>query len=178
MDMDVDMAMGMEVDINLEDRVPDMGDLDNMNDVGSSVYMQLRHVLLPRYLPSGDYHAEEIGHGLMNQMVETVQSLANYLPPKSVELLEKLQQLHLDCTAQAILDRINELRPGDCLAMYVKHQDFAVMFRIPSDENWNDVQNVIVAIFPGSLDPNEIYEREGDVEVIFNTLFKEKYTAE
>lgn len=171
MDMDVDMAMEMEVDMNSEDRLPDMGDLDNMNDAGTSVYMQLRHVLLPRYLPAGDYNATEIGQSLMNQMVETVQSLANYLPPKSVELLENMQQLHLECTSQAILDRINELRPGDSLAMYVQHQDFAVLFRIPPNENWNDVQNVIVAIFPGSLDPNEIYEREGDVEVIFNNFF-------
>lgn len=137
-------------------------DLDNMDDIDC---MQLRHILLPRYLPPGNYDSLDIESGLMNQMMDTVQNLAEFLPPKTVELLKKLQNVHINCTPQTISDDINALRPGDSFAMFVRHQDCAIMLRVPPTENWNDVQNVIVATFPGSLYPGEIYLPDGDIEV-------------
>lgn len=169
----------MDVDMNSEDEEAlmsnigaddnDIEDMDNVDVIGKIVYMQLRHILLPRYLPSGDYDSQEIILGLMNKMMDTVQSLEDFLPPKLVELLKVLQTIHTNCTPETILQEINALRPGDSFAMFVRHQECAIMFRIPPTENWNDVQNVIVATFPGSLHPDEmdeIYIPDGDIEVI------------
>lgn len=133
----------------------------------NSIELQLQHLLLPRFLPRMDYSSYNIGSGIMNQMMGTVQNLAEHLPPKSVELLEKLQ-LHYsyNLTPQTILQKINGLRPGDSLAIFVEHQDCAIMFRIPPNEISNNVENVIVASFPGSLNPNELYEQYDGVKVI------------
>lgn len=129
------------------------------------IELQLRHILLPRYLPRMDYSSYNIGLEIMNQMLKTVQSLADDLPPKSVEILEKLQNIHNNFTPQTILQNINALRPGDSLAIFMEHQDCAIMFRIPPTENSNNIENVIVASFPGSLNPNELYEHYEGVKV-------------
>lgn len=167
--MEVDMDNGdMDIDMSSEDElVPftgEMDELDELFDIGTIT--QWRHILLPRYLPHGNYDLPEVGAGLLNKIVDVVESLVNYLPPKTVELMTKLKHIHTNCTPQTVMEEINTLRPGDSLAMFVQKQDCAIMFRIPTTENWNDVQNVIVATFVGSLHSSELYECDDDIEVI------------
>lgn len=174
--MEVDMDNeDMDIDMSSEDEqalVSFTGEMDELDELYDIVTItQWRHILLPRYLPHGNYDLPEVGAGLLNKIVDIVQSLDNYLPPKTVELMTKLKHIHINCTPQTVMEEINTLRPGDSLAMFVQQQHCAIMFRIPTTENWNDVQNVIVATFPGRLDSSELYEIDDDFEVILLVLF-------
>lgn len=175
-------VLPMDEDLNSEEEevsMPHMDDTDGfdnmdyfygMEEIDAMIYMRLHHILLPRCLPRMVYDAHDIGLRLMNQMLSTVESLSNYLPPTSVKLLKTMHQLHANFTPQTILDGIKALRPGDSLAISVRYQDCAIMFYVPPTENSNDIQNVIVATFPGNLDPKEMYKYDGDFEVNLNLL--------
>lgn len=152
-EMDVDTSMDMHSDSDQED------DLDSQ---------RLNHVLLPRVLPQTRKDSYETGLDLLNQMVCDIQSLAEFyeLPPKTVNFMLKLRQIHTNCTPQTVLSAINRLGPGDTFAMFMRYQDCGILFRVPPNETPNDVKNVIVAPFPGCLDPSEIYKHDSDIEVI------------
>lgn len=155
----MDMDMDMEIDPVLLLREMELNERKTMF---------MNHILLPRKLPHENYESYDTDLDLMNRMVENVQSLSEHLPAKTVRLLEKLRQIYLNCTPQAVSQAINMLSPGDTFAMFLRSQDCAIMFHVPKDENVNNVQNAIIAIMPGSLEPSKVYECiESDIKVIF-----------
>lgn len=95
-------------------------------------------------------------------------NLANYSPPKTLELMTKLKHIHTNCI-QTVMEEMNTLRLGDSLAMFVQQQDCAI---IPTTENWNNVWNLIEATFPGSLNSSEFLESDEDIEVILFRFVK------
>lgn len=123
----------------------------------------LHHIILPTVLPREASYTTELD--LMNQMVNNVKNLTGWIPSETVDLFQKLQKVHTNCTPQTVFTEINKLCPGDTFAMFIRHQHYAIMIHVPSDEKMNDVQNVIVATFPGSLHPSEIYEHDSDIGV-------------
>lgn len=132
------------------------------------------HVLLPRVLPhEKQRHALELK--LMNMMVENVKSLAKYLPPKTVTLFKDFQKVHLECTPKVISESINNLCFGETFALFVRRQNTLFMIYVPlgeddsddGDDGDGDLEDVIVATFPGNLHPKEIYANDSDIAVIF-----------
>lgn len=72
----------------------------------------LDHVVFPRFLPKQKpryFHELE----LMIRMVQTVENLKQWIPPKTVELLEKMRRVHLECTPNVVSEEINTLCPGN-----------------------------------------------------------------
>lgn len=155
MDLDMDSDMDVDADTEVEKEAPDKKTL------------LMNHILLPRSLPREKYDSHETDLDLMNKMIDNVQKLTYYLPSKTVHLLEKLQEIYLNCTPQAVTQAINALGPDDTFVMFLKIENCAIMFHVPSNESVNNVQNVIIATIPGSLDASEIYENiNNDIEVI------------
>lgn len=156
-----------------------MKDLTKLNsqDLQDSL---LNHVVLPRCLPqqiSKNHYALE--QQLSIQFVENVENLSEWIPAKTVELFKRFSRVHNECTASIIADEISDLKPGDTFAIYEWRQNCAFILYIPSDENENlktdetdddiseaTANDVIVATFPGSLYPNEIYAFDSDIAVI------------
>lgn len=150
--------MDVDVDMNSD---PNLTEHDSL----------MQHIILPRKLPqkkSPYLYATEFE--IMNQMVKTVESLSSWIPPKTVEMFQRLQRVHSECTPETISNEINALQPGDTFAMFVRFQFCAFMIHVPKKEQVNDVQNVIVASIPGSLHPSEIYKHDSDIKVNFVIL--------
>lgn len=128
----------------------------------------LHHVILPRVLPQEKSpHLYDVEFNLMIKMVQNVEDLAEFIPPKTVELFQRLHRVHTMCTKETISREINALQPGDTFAMFVRLQYSGFMIHVPLNENVNDVQNVIVSTIP-NLHPDEIYNHETDYEVFSN----------
>lgn len=135
----------------------------------------LTHIILPRFLPQQKprfYHELD----LMSRIVDTVENLDEWIPSKTVELMQKLRRVHFECTPQVISEEINALRPGDTFAMFVRRQNCAFMIHKPSNGmvkvEDEIASNVIVATFPGNLHPGEIYKHDSDIEVNFQYFQK------
>ncbi|XP_055301272.1 uncharacterized protein LOC129567922 [Sitodiplosis mosellana] len=125
----------------------------------------IHHVVLPRVLPnktSENLHETELE--LIDQFVKIAKDFKEWIPPKTLELLLALQSYHHGCKPLTVWMDINKLGPGDNFAMFIRRQHCAIMIHVPPDEIPNDVQNVIVAAFPGRLHSSEIYHRESDIE--------------
>lgn len=130
----------------------------------------LEHIILPRILPqekSSKLYKTELE--LMKKMVENVENMADIIPSKTGELFQRMQRVHMICEKGNVSQEINALRPGDTFAMFVRLQHTAIMIHVPSNEEINDVKNVIVSTIP-TLHPGEIYKHDSDFEVIFNIL--------
>lgn len=130
--------------------------------------MLLNHIVLPRYLPqskSRHFHQTELK--LLNEMVENVVNLSQKIPPKTVQLFEKMRKIHHERTPSNISKEINALQPGDSFAMFVRRQNCVFLIYAPPDENIvaGQPQNVIVSTFPGNLHPKEVYKCDSDMEV-------------
>lgn len=128
----------------------------------------LEHIILPRILPqekSSKLYETELD--LMKKMVANVENMANVIPPKTVELFQRLHRVHMICSKENVSHEINALRPGDTFAMFVHLQHTAIMIHVPSNESVDDVKNVIVSTIP-TLHPGEIYKHDSDFEVIFD----------
>lgn len=148
---------------------------DDEMDPNPNLYEEnelLHHVVLPRVLPqekSENLHSTELE--IVKQIVnisETLKELEKeWLPPKTIELLVTLARIHMECTPQTISTNINKLGPGENCAIFVRSQQCVITIHVPLNEKGNDVQNVIVATFPGSLSSSEIYSHDSGIEVIF-----------
>lgn len=134
----------------------------------------IHHVVLPRVLPKKMYNTST-DLDLMYKMVCNIKSLAKYIPAKTVDLFRKLIAVYADCTPEAISNTISNLDPGETFPMYVQEQGYALTIYVPTDEQVNNVQNVIVATFPGSLDPNEIYSHDSGLEVCTFSFSVDQY---
>lgn len=149
MDNDVDLKLGSEHNLDV----------------------LLHHVILPRVLPqekSRNLYETEIDL-MLKKMVKNVE-IVEFMPPKTVELFQRLQRTHIKCTKENISREIRNLRAGDTFAMLVRSQHTAFMIYVPLNETSDDVQNVIVSTFPSNLHPGQIYNHESDFEVIFGIL--------
>lgn len=133
-------------------------------------YTLLHHVILPRVLPQ---NTSENLRQMEVEIIEYMQEIArkwteaDLVPQKTVELLKTLKRFHDEYKAQDISMAINKLGPNDNFAMFIHSQHCAIMIHVPPTERPNNVQNVIVATFPGNLDSSDIYRHESDIEVIF-----------
>lgn len=135
----------------------------------------LDHVILPRVLPQRKacYTHEQ---ALVDQMIENVDGMSDWLPSKTVEMMNRLKRVNYECTPDVVSELINELRsPGDTFSMFVRWQNTAVIFYLPKHTEINNVgkpDNIIVATFPACLHPRVIYEHDSDVEVKYsNEIF-------
>lgn len=134
----------------------------------------LLHVILPRVLPntwpSSFYRAEE---SLLSHMVKNIVNSRECMPPKTIEMFQRLERMHLSFTPTNISNEINELKSGDTFAIYVRRQNCMFIVYVPSSEGVSDskIQNVIVATFPGNLHSSEIYKHDSDIEVISVLVF-------
>lgn len=73
----------------------------------------LDHIILPRVLSqekSSKLYDTELE--LMKKMVETVENMANSIPPKTVELFQRLYDVHMNCTKENVSHVISSLAPG------------------------------------------------------------------
>lgn len=130
----------------------------------------LDHVILPRVLPQQKscYTHEQ---ALIDQMIENVDGMSDWLPLKTVEMMKRLKRVNYECTPTVVSELINELRsPGDTFSMFVRWQNTAVIFYLPNDakanmNNGGEPDNIIVATFPACLHPRVVYEHDSDVEV-------------
>lgn len=129
---------------------------------------QLHHVLLPRVLPSEKGNLYKTEFILMNQMVNNVESLTDFLPSQTVKLFQSIRRIHTERSPTLISNEIRALKPGDTFAMFVRFQHNTIMIHVPPNENAENIQNAIVATIPGALHPNEIYKHESDMEVNCN----------
>lgn len=130
----------------------------------------LNQVIFPRVLPQQKPHyAHELD--LLMLMVENVIRLKKWMPSKTVELLETLKTVHIDGKprSSSVSEFINSLCPGKSFAMFVRAQNCVLIVHMPTHQTSKikEMQNVIVATFPGNLNPREIYKYDSDVEVIF-----------
>lgn len=124
----------------------------------------MHHIVLPRVLPKkiSNYCIES---GLMHEMVKNVKSLAEFIPAKTIDLFLKLQTFYDKCTPEDISMTINKLGPGETFPIFMREQGYGITIHVPPNERVNNVKHVIVATFPGNLDPSEIYRHDGDIEV-------------
>lgn len=69
------------------------------------------------------------------------------------------------------------LMTGDTFAMYIHRQQCTIMIYVPANDLINSTEepeDAIVATFPGSLHPRDIYEHESDLEVIYHVHYRNK----
>lgn len=126
----------------------------------------LNHVVLPRVLPqekSRFIHEQ----ALVVQFIENVENVSEWLPEKTVEMMDRLKRVTREHTRDVITEIINELEPGDSFSMFVRRQNCAIMFHIPATEEANapDLLNIVVGTFLGTLHPREIFNHENKIEV-------------
>lgn len=126
----------------------------------------LNHVLLPRVLPQEKVrfnHEQEI----IYQLIDTVEDASDYLPNKTVEMMDRLKRITRECTKTVASEIINELEPGDSFSMYVRRQNCTVMFHIPSADvdSLVEPEHIIVGTYMGTLHPKEIYNHGSGIEV-------------
>lgn len=105
-------------------------------------------------------------------MIENVENLSEYLPEKTVEMMDRLKRVTREYTRTVVCEIINELEPGDAFSMFIRRQNCTMMFYIPpTEENTIDEpQNIIAATFCGSLHPTEVFKHESDIEVRVSTI--------
>lgn len=85
----------------------DDGEADSQKDLD----ILMDHVIFPRVLPEEKikYRHDE---KLMIKMVENVEHLSQWLPEKTVEMMQRLKRVHLECTKNIVSEEINDLEPG------------------------------------------------------------------
>lgn len=139
----------------------DNKELENQNKI-------LHHVVLSRILPPLENELE-----LVQQMIESVENVATWIPDKTVELFQRMKRLNLEPTEDAVSNEIDGLKPGDTFAMIIRRQYAVIMIHLLPDANIQDEQahNVIVATFQSSVHPKFIYEHDSDLEVIYSIYF-------
>lgn len=128
----------------------------------------LNHVILSRILPNDQSQFPEDGLALMDEMIENIKTLTGLIPSKTVELFERLKRVNQELSENVVSDEIARLMPGDTFAMMISSQYSVIMIHVLPDANLHNEQehNVIVATFPSSLHPRNIYEHDSDLEVI------------
>lgn len=131
----------------------------------------LDHVLLPRLLPQtkgNNLHDLELD--LLLRMVELVEVQDEWIPAPTVKMFQNLYLVQAECQPEMIFEQINDLKPGGTFALFVKGQNCVFVVHMPltdDNEQPDDLTTVIVATFPGSMDPKDINKNFGDFEVSF-----------
>ncbi|XP_031636747.1 uncharacterized protein LOC116349465 [Contarinia nasturtii] len=121
-------------------------------------------IVLPRYFPperSPNFVAEELE--LMKRMLQNVESLSDYVPINTVEMLRCLADVHLKLDPTIIRNKINFLQPGETFAMFVRAQNCGLLIHM-LPEAPADSEDIIVATFPAKVHPREVYNNPSDLE--------------
>lgn len=148
-------------------------DLDLENDL-------LNHVLLPRFLPqTKQNNLYDLELDLLSRMVELIETQDEWIPNSTVKMFTNVYRVQAECQPETIFNQINNIKPGGTFALFVRGQNCVFVIYMPStDDNKqpDDSTTVIVATFPGNLDPKDINKNIGDFEVsfylvIFNSTF-------
>lgn len=106
----------------------DNKELENQNKI-------LHHVVLSRILPPLENELE-----LVQQMIESVENVATWIPDKTVELFQRMKRLNLEPTEDAVSNEIDGLKPGDTFAMIIRRQYAVIMIHLLPDANIQDEQ--------------------------------------
>lgn len=127
----------------------------------------LYHIILPRTLPDAkSENHEKRDLNFLSLMSETIQNLSEKIPSPTVRMFASLNRIYDNRTKETISQEINELKPGEIFAMFVRRQNCGLMIYMPPiDENGCQSTNVIVSTFPGNLHPVEIYKYPSDLQV-------------
>lgn len=132
----------------------------------------MNHIVLPRFLPqenSIDIIDEELK--LLEHMNSTLNNFANsygHIPKSTIEMFDGLKRMYTTCSPEAILKEIRRLVPGETFAMFVRRQNCALTIHMPetNGDDANQSDRLIVATFPGSVNPNHHAQHNGcDIEV-------------
>lgn len=128
----------------------------------------LNHVLFPRVLPQEKakfIHEQQIVY----QLIETMENASEWLPEKSVEMMDRLKRVSRECTKTVTSEIINELEPGDSFSMFIRRQNCTIMFYIPksAESTTEEPLHIIVGTFIGTLHPKEMFKHDSDIEVSF-----------
>lgn len=99
------------------------------------------------------------------QMVYNVKTLADFIPKNTVKMFSSLEIVHRNRMANVVAKEINDLKPGETFAMFIRRQNCAIMIHRQSDSK-SSSNNVIVATFPGRMHPDAVYGNPSDLEVI------------
>lgn len=162
MDEDVNMELSQE---SLPERRPTISNDENIPSPDTEDDdMLMDHVLLPRVpSPKTPEKLSDLELNIISQMTKIVGDWATKgLPRKTADLLQLLKRFHNTYSPETVSEKLNSLRPGDNFAMFVRAQHCVILIHMPIERNEN---NVTVAVFPGSLDPSEIYIRDSGIEV-------------
>lgn len=136
------------------------------SDAQNTEDILLQHVILSRCLPQEESDFIENGKTLMNRMIENVEALSDWIPSKTVDMFKRLKRISVECSKSAVAEEIAGLQPGDTFAMFIRRQHCVIMVHMLSKSN-PLMPCTIVAIFPSTLHPREIYSHDGDIEVCF-----------
>lgn len=99
---------------------------------------------------------------LVLQLIENVENLSEWLPAKTVEIMDRLKRAIREHAHTVIAEIINELVSGDSFSMFIRRQNCAITFHIPATETDNtDVLNIIAA----TLHPPELFDNESEIKV-------------
>lgn len=141
---------------------------DDIASILDAQNVLLDHVLLPRVLPQKKVRFID-EQAIVIQFIENVENISEWLPVKTVKMMERLKRATLECTRSVVSEIINELESGDSFSMFIRRQNSTIMFYVPPTEenSVDEIENVIVATFMGNLHPNEIFKHESDIEVNF-----------
>lgn len=137
-----------------------------MSEIQAKHEALMDHIILPRFLPQSkslDFHPQELE--LLMRMVHNVESLAKFIPANTLKMARSLATVHRNRTADIVAKEINNLKPGETFAMYIRRQNCAIMIHCQSNAQAY-ANDMIVATFPGRLHPNEVYTNPSDLEVI------------
>lgn len=103
--------------------------------------------------------AEELE--LLKRLTKSVESLSNFIPANTLEMMRSLVDVHVSVKPNTIEDKLSNLQPGETFAMFVRSQNCAISFHRDPEEP----EDIIVTTFPGKVHPKEVYNHVGDLVV-------------
>lgn len=145
-----------------------------------SIEQLLIDVVLPRYIPPDcvtDKYERNIA--LVYRMQETIHSLAEWLPVKTVEMFDTFARVNHTMEPANIANELTNLQPGSTFAMFVRRQHMGFICHRPSvanesmetcsvesaNESTNTTEKVIVATFHTRIPATQLYQNSVDLEV-------------
>lgn len=112
-------------------------------------------------------HEQASEQAIVIQLVETVESVSEWLPMKTVEMMDRLKRVTRECCIE------DHRRTGAGRFVFnacssSKHHHNVLCFIPKTGDNISEEsQNIIVAKFMGTLHPREMFEHESGIEVRF-----------
>lgn len=99
------------------------------------------------------------------RMVNNIEYLAKFIPTNTVKMFHSLAKVHRNRVAEIVAKEINDLKPGETFAMFIRRQNCAIMIHRQSSAPIGS-NDMIVSTFPGRVHPDKVYDNPSDLEVI------------